>query len=155
MLCVVCCVLCVCVCVCVCVLFAASGRERDAGLLSATRAVPRDRRRHTRHQGNALTLPLLTSLIYFNCHLCSYNVYFGPLPSVRNKMNCCRPDLPNLHKYLDGKLHRSKWPQVIVFMDALPKNVTGKILRIKFAERCKMPPVDEEASPLLRFDLHF
>ena len=61
-----------------------------------------------------------------------------------------RVDLPSLHRYLEGCLHRSKWPQVLVFMDALPKNQTGKLLRIRLAERFGMPSINEEASPLSR-----
>ena len=61
-----------------------------------------------------------------------------------------RVDLPTLHTFLDGKLHRSKWPQVIVYSDGLPKNTTGKILRIKFAERTSMKPIDEESPPHTR-----
>ena len=33
-----------------------------------------------------------------------------------------RVDLPSLNKYLESRLHRSKWPQTIIYMDALPKN---------------------------------
>lgn len=59
--------------------------------------------------------------------------------------------MPSLHKFLEHKLHRSKWPQVIVYMNGLPKNATGKILRIKFAERCQLlQHIDEEQSPMLR-----
>ena len=61
-----------------------------------------------------------------------------------------RPDLPSLHKFLEDKLHRSKWPQVLVFMDALPKNAAGKLLRIRMAERMEMFPIDEESSPFSR-----
>lgn len=66
------------------------------------------------------------------------------------KGGCNRPDLVSLHKYLDDKLHRSKWPQVLVFMDALPKNAAGKVLRIKFAERIGLNDIDEESSQLTR-----
>jgi len=59
-------------------------------------------------------------------------------------------DLPTLHKFLESRLHRSKWPQVLVLMDALPKNAAGKVLRIKFADRTKLDDVDEESSPLTR-----
>jgi hypothetical protein len=33
-----------------------------------------------------------------------------------------RIDLVGLQPFLEGKLHRSKWPQAIIYMDALPKN---------------------------------
>ena len=61
-----------------------------------------------------------------------------------------RVDLPTLHAYLESRLHRSKWPQVLVYSDSLPKNATGKVLRIKFAERTQMKAVDEEAPPHTR-----
>jgi acyl-CoA synthetase (AMP-forming)/AMP-acid ligase II/acetyltransferase-like isoleucine patch superfamily enzyme/acyl carrier protein len=61
-----------------------------------------------------------------------------------------RPDLLHLHKYLEDKLHRSKWPQVIIYMDALPKNAGGKVLRIKMAERTGLKDIDEESSQLTR-----
>ena len=54
-------------------------------------------------------------------------------------------DLPSLHKYLDDKLHRSKWPQVLVFSSGLPKNAAGKALRIKYADRIGLKNVDEES----------
>ncbi len=34
--------------------------------------------------------------------------------------------------------------QIIIYMDALPKNPAGKILRIKLADRLKLKDVDEE-----------
>ena len=55
-----------------------------------------------------------------------------------------RIDLVTLHAYLEQHLHRSKWPQIIVYMNALPKNAAGKILRIKLAERFKLKNVNEE-----------
>lgn len=61
-----------------------------------------------------------------------------------------RVDLPSLHKFLEAHLHRSKWPQVLVFSDALPKNAAGKVLRIRYAERIGLQNVDEESSPLGR-----
>ena len=61
-----------------------------------------------------------------------------------------RIDIPSLHCFLDDKLHRSKWPQVIIFMDSLPKNAANKILRIKLADRTKMEDIDEDSSPLSR-----
>ena len=42
-----------------------------------------------------------------------------------------RVDLPTLHQFLEDKLHRSKWPYVIVYSDGLPKNAANKILRIR------------------------
>jgi hypothetical protein len=43
--------------------------------------------------------------------------------------------LPFLLLITDDKLHRSKWPFVLVYSDALPKNAANKILRIRYAER--------------------
>jgi hypothetical protein len=79
-----------------------------------------------------------------------------------------RLDLASLHQFLENRLHRSKWPMLIVYCDGLPKNsgilmrdarctskylivviclnVAGKILRIRFAERCNMPEIDDEFS---------
>ena len=37
--------------------------------------------------------------------------------------------------FLEDKLHRSKWPFVLVYSDGLPKNAANKILRIRYAER--------------------
>ena len=62
-----------------------------------------------------------------------------------------RVDLPTLHRYLENKLHRSKWPQVIVYSNGLPKNAAGKALRIKFADRIGLVQgVDEESAPSSR-----
>ena len=61
-----------------------------------------------------------------------------------------RIDLPSLHKFVEDKLHRSKWPQLIVFMSALPKNAAGKILRIRLGERLQLAAVDEESAPARR-----
>ena len=61
-----------------------------------------------------------------------------------------RIDLATLHRYLDDKLHRSKWPQLLVYMDALPKNATGKLLRINLAKRLGIGSIDEDTRPLGR-----
>lgn len=52
-------------------------------------------------------------------------------------------DLPELDSFLEARLHRSKWPQVIVYSSSLPKNQAGKVLRIKLAERTQISCVDE------------
>jgi acyl-CoA synthetase (AMP-forming)/AMP-acid ligase II len=46
--------------------------------------------------------------------------------------------LTELHDRLREHLHPSKWPFVIVYMDDLPKNATGKPLRIGLAPRLKL-----------------
>ena len=61
-----------------------------------------------------------------------------------------RPDLVTLQKYLEDKLHWSKMPQAIIYMDALPKNANGKTLRINMAERTALGDIDEESSQLSR-----
>jgi len=66
------------------------------------------------------------------------------------KPHAPRVDLPTLHRYLEDKLHRSKWPYVLVYSTALPKNAANKILRIRYGERTGMKNVDEESSPLTR-----
>lgn len=60
------------------------------------------------------------------------------------RKNKPRVDLPSLHKFLEGRLHRSKWPQCLIYMTSLPKNATGKILRLKVAERCGLPTLKDE-----------
>ena len=62
---------------------------------------------------------------------------------VVTKIHSPRIDLASLHEYLDSKLHQTKWPQVIVFSDDLPKNNAGKILRLKFAERSHLPSITD------------
>ena len=61
-----------------------------------------------------------------------------------------RVDLPSLWKYIDSKLHRSKWPQLIVYMNALPKNAAGKTLRIHLGERFQLKEIDEDSPPVSR-----
>lgn len=53
-----------------------------------------------------------------------------------------RPDLAALHRFCDGKLHASKWPQILVYAAALPTNALKKIQRIKFAERAGLTDLD-------------
>ena len=69
---------------------------------------------------------------------------------IVSKLGYGRVDLPTLHKYLEDKLHRSKWPQILVYMDGLPKNTAGKILRIKLGERFRLSNVNEESNPISR-----
>jgi len=46
-----------------------------------------------------------------------------------------RIDLRQLHEGIKRGLHRSKWPVVILYMDALPKNSNNKVVRLKLGER--------------------
>lgn len=92
--------------------------------------------------------PHVKETLAFSAPHASYQESVGVI--IVTKSNMTRVDLPTLHKYLEDKLHRSKWPQLIVYSDALPKNATGKTLRIRYAERIKLGDVDEESSPSLR-----
>jgi hypothetical protein len=67
-----------------------------------------------------------------------------------SKSGSSRLDLPAVWTYIENKLHRSKWPQVIIFMDNLPKNAANKILRIKIAERTGMKDIAEDDPPQKR-----
>jgi len=55
-----------------------------------------------------------------------------------------RLDLHSLHEFLgDDRLVAAKWPQCIVFMDALPRNNTNKLLRVKLGERLGLPEIND------------
>lgn len=56
-----------------------------------------------------------------------------------------RPSLNELNKELKKTLHSSKLPQVLVYMEDLPKSGTAKLLRIKYAERCSIPEWDPQS----------
>lgn len=58
-----------------------------------------------------------------------------------------RVALRGLHEHLADKLHRSKWPQLIVYMDALPKTANQKLIRLRFAERAGLPTLQLAAPP--------
>jgi carbonic anhydrase/acetyltransferase-like protein (isoleucine patch superfamily) len=62
-----------------------------------------------------------------------------------------RPDLRTLYSQLSGRLHPSKWPQVIVFMDKLIRGATGKVLRSRIAQRCGLPIITDEMPTWFRF----
>jgi len=61
-----------------------------------------------------------------------------------------RPDLRALHSNLSGRLHPSKWPQLLIFMDALPRGQTMKVIRSKISQRCKLPTLTDEMPTWLR-----
>ena len=54
-----------------------------------------------------------------------------------------RPDLKSLQMHCKSALHPSKWPQIIVYMDEIPKNNTNKPLRIGLAKRFNLPEVKD------------
>ncbi|KAI8093662.1 uncharacterized protein BX664DRAFT_261054 [Halteromyces radiatus] len=59
-----------------------------------------------------------------------------------------RPDLRSLRTFLGKTLHQSKLPQVLVYMDNIPKNAVNKPLRIKLSERLDIPEVMDSESNL-------
>eukprot|EP00980_Cylindrotheca_fusiformis_P019893 scaffold7000_cov132-Cylindrotheca_fusiformis.AAC.6 len=59
-------------------------------------------------------------------------------------------DLPLLHIFLQSRLATSKWPQVLVFMDALPKSHTNKLLRVRLGKRLGLPEINDGMLPLQR-----
>ena len=92
--------------------------------------------------------PYIKECIAFSAPSEEYQEVVGAV--IVSKEGKPRVDLLNLHKYLDGELHRSKWPQILVYMNALPKNNTGKLLRIKLADRLQLVSVDEKSLPVSR-----
>lgn len=92
--------------------------------------------------------PFIKETVAFSAPHAEYQETIGAW--IVSKPDKPRVDLPLLHKYLESRLHRSKWPQVIIYSDALPKNAANKVLRIKLAERCNLPTVDEELPPKAR-----
>jgi len=56
-----------------------------------------------------------------------------------------RVDLVTLAPYLSGHLSPAKWPVLITYMDDLPKNATGKLLRVRLASRLGIDGVDEKS----------
>lgn len=61
-----------------------------------------------------------------------------------------RLDLTSLHKYLGERLAAPKWPQLIVFMDGVPKSHTNKLLRVKLGERFGLPEMNDAMLPAVR-----
>ncbi|TPX69966.1 hypothetical protein SpCBS45565_g02004 [Spizellomyces sp. 'palustris'] len=55
-------------------------------------------------------------------------------------------DMTELHRFLAESLHPSKWPQVLVYMDDLPKNMNNKPLRINLAKRLGIPELQDGTS---------
>ncbi|MCJ1478824.1 hypothetical protein MMC13_007508 [Lambiella insularis] len=53
-----------------------------------------------------------------------------------------RTDLRQLHEAIKLSLHQSKWPFVIVYMDAVPKN-NNKLLRMRLGERLGFAPFSD------------
>ena len=92
--------------------------------------------------------PLVKEVLAFSAPHATFQETIGVvIVSVPNQP---RVDLPTLWRYLESKLHRSKWPQVIVYMNALPKNAANKVLRIRLGERMKLKDIDEDSPPSSR-----
>ena len=73
-----------------------------------------------------------------------------PVPGVP------RVDLQELHEYLsEDRLTAPKWPQCMVFMDALPKSHTNKLLRVKLGNRLGIPELSDSLPLIERtFEAH-
>jgi acyl-CoA synthetase (AMP-forming)/AMP-acid ligase II/acetyltransferase-like isoleucine patch superfamily enzyme len=55
-----------------------------------------------------------------------------------------RVDLPTLQEYLgEGRLAAAKWPQCLVYIDAVPKSHTNKLLRVKLGQRFSLPEIND------------
>ena len=61
-----------------------------------------------------------------------------------------RVDLLGIQKHVASSLHPSKWPQVLVFMDELPKGQANKVQRIRLAQRLGLDAVSEQSSQMVR-----
>ena len=61
-----------------------------------------------------------------------------------------RLDLPTLHTFLQDKLAPAKWPQCLVYMNALPKSHTNKLLRVKLGQRLNLPELTDSMFPVQR-----
>ena len=64
--------------------------------------------------------------------------------------NLPRIDLPSLHEFLQERLVPAKWPQCMVFMDALPKSHTNKLLRVRLGQRLNLPDMNDGMSSVER-----
>ena len=51
-----------------------------------------------------------------------------------------RPDIRDLQSALKSSLHSSKWPVVVIYMDALPTS-NNKLVRIKLGDRLELKPL--------------
>lgn len=65
-----------------------------------------------------------------------------------------RPDLRSIHKAVKSSLHQSKWPVLLVYMDALPRK-NNKLLRLNLAERLSLPAIGDQTLMLARHLIAF
>jgi acyl-CoA synthetase (AMP-forming)/AMP-acid ligase II/acyl carrier protein len=92
--------------------------------------------------------PSIAEACVFSVPHSHYQETIGAILVMKAKIP--RIDICQLHEYLEKHLQRSKWPQLLVYMDGLPKNNTNKILRIKLSERMNLPEINDDLTPLSR-----
>eukprot|EP00924_Labyrinthula_sp_SR-Ha-C_P015979 maker-scaffold_4-snap-gene-15.3-mRNA-1 protein AED:0.42 eAED:0.42 QI:0/0/0/1/1/1/2/0/1996 len=69
-------------------------------------------------------------------------------PRLQSLDTCSFALLPNLHKFCAADLIQSKRPQIVIISSGgLPRNRTGKLLRVKFASKVLLPSVKNDISP--------
>ena len=61
-----------------------------------------------------------------------------------------RVDLATLQRHAAGRLHPSKWPQVVVYLPGLPRGPTNKAQRVRLAERMCLAAVGDRDPPQAR-----
>lgn len=69
---------------------------------------------------------------------------------VCNSNEGVRFDLPGLHKFLGERLKSAKWPQCLVFMDALPRSYTKKLQRVNLEERLGLSVISDSTPYIMR-----
>lgn len=62
------------------------------------------------------------------------------------KANTPMVGLTAIHRFVASTLFPAKWPQVIVFMDDVPKGSTGKPIRVKLSNRLGMDELSDSMS---------
>ncbi|KAI9326101.1 acetyl-CoA synthetase-like protein [Zopfochytrium polystomum] len=61
-----------------------------------------------------------------------------------------RVGLQEIQRFVAASLHPSKWPQVVVYMDDIPKNLNNKPLRINLAKRLNLAEQEDSTPPFDR-----
>ena len=89
-----------------------------------------------------LTHPAIKSICCFATPHASLQETVGCL--VVPAFGYSRITLNQLIKHASKYLHSSKWPAVLVYGTAMPLNATGKLVRVKLAERMSIATVDDE-----------
>lgn len=94
--------------------------------------------------------PLIREVLAFSAPHDQFQETVGVWLVMKDEAASTRLDLPTLHSFLQTRLHRSKWPQVLVYASNVPKNAANKVLRIRLGERLQLSAVDEESAPSSR-----